>query len=128
NLAVFSNRSTLAEAINNVFGSGNTALMAGLADSMRLHQKSLLEQRVPPAAASLHKLLLGYTELVAATYEQMTRYNEDPVKATTALYQLEQIDRKYYPLIEQEVDRLQLLSAQLKGAVSDETEIVHTHN
>lgn len=106
-LSVFSNRTLLAEAIDGVFGSGETALMAGLAQSVRLHQQKLIEQPVPPAAENVHKLLLGYTQLVAATYQQMTVYNDDPVKAMVGVEQLKAIDARYFPLIKSELSRLQ---------------------
>lgn len=107
NLAVFSNRTLLAEAINDLFQNNDPSGIRGLALTIRLHQENLITLRVPPSAEPLHKLLLGYTELLAATYEQMAKYPEDPVKGVIGMRQLEEIDRTYYPLIEQEVDRLQ---------------------
>lgn len=114
NLAVFSNRSVLAEGLDDVFSGGNPGIIYGQAASMRLHQKGLIARSVPPAAVELHKLLLGYTELLAATYEQIAQYNDDPVKALNGVYQLETIDQQYYPLIEQEVGRLKQLADQLQ--------------
>ncbi|MEX1112316.1 MAG: thrombospondin type 3 repeat-containing protein [Candidatus Andersenbacteria bacterium] len=113
NLAVFSNRTLIVEAINNLLGKNDASLMRSLAEITRLHQASLIQQRVPPAAVSLHRLLLGYTELLAVTYEQAAEYPTDPVKGTVALHQLSQIDQRYYPLIEQEVDRLTSLQKNL---------------
>ncbi len=118
NLGVFSNRTILATAINDVYGQGNTDIMAGIADSVRAHQQRVATLQVPPTAVSLQRLLLGYTELLAATYDEITSYNDDPVKAVVALYRLELIDKQYYPLIESEVDRLHQYEQTLGGQVS----------
>jgi len=49
-----------------------------------------------------HQLLLGYCELLGATFEQVADLSKDPVKALVALRQLDAIDRKYYPMIVKE--------------------------
>jgi hypothetical protein len=111
NLNVFSNHTLISEAINNLFERGDTSGIQSLAVMTRLHQESLINAKVPPAAAPLQKLLLGYTQLLAATYDQMAIYNQDPAKAVVGMRQLEEIDQKYYPLIQQEVDRLKTLQS-----------------
>jgi len=115
NLAVFSNQTILIESINRLYGDGDPSGMYGMASLIRSHQGNLIDIRVPPSAANLHKLLLGYTELLAATYDLMGEYVDDPAKGVLAMRQLDEIDRKYYPLIEQEVARLTLLQYQLNS-------------
>lgn len=110
-LAVFSNRTLIAEAINDLFQNGDPSGIRGLALKVRLQQQQLITLRVPPTAEPLQKLLLGYTELLAASYEQMAMYNDDPVKAVVGMHQLEEIDRTYYPLIEREADRVQNIAS-----------------
>ena len=127
-LSVFSNRTVLATAINDVYGKGNVGIMAGLADSVRGHQQRVAELLVPPTALSLQRLLLGYTELLAVTYEEITTYNEDPVRAVVALYRLEEIDKQYYPLIQSEVDRLRLYQSNLSGGQVSGVETTISHD
>ena len=56
--------------------------------------------------------MVGYTEMLTATLEEMGRYNEDRVRAIVAVRQWEENDKKYVPLIEQESERLSSLAAQ----------------
>lgn len=114
-LSVFSAKAAIGKAIDEVYRNGNPGLVLAQAQIMRLHQQNLLKLAIPPAAANLQQLLLGYTELLAATYELMGRYNEDPVKAVLALRQLETVDRQYIPLINQELTRLEALQKQLRA-------------
>lgn len=106
NLDVFTDRIRITDAISRVFEKNDPSYVISLAHTVRLQQQVLLETRVPPSGESLHKLLIGYMELYAATFEQIGQYPTDPVKATVALYQLEAIDQKFYPLITQEIQRL----------------------
>ena len=115
-LSVFSAKLAIGKAIDELYRNGNPGLIRAQAEVVRLHQENLLRIAVPPAAANLQKLLLGYTELVAATYELMGKYNDDPVKAVLALRQLETIDQQYIPLINQELIRLEALEQQLRTA------------
>ncbi|MDP3997320.1 MAG: hypothetical protein Q8P73_02365 [bacterium] len=93
-------------AISNLM-KGDVSSVRGLAMSVRLYQDSLTKTTVPPVALPVHKLLLGYTELLAATYDQMALFNEDPMKAILAIRQLGEVNDQYYPLIRQELERLQ---------------------
>lgn len=108
---IFSNRNLFSIAINDLFGRHDTSTIAGVAIMMRLYQEELIETSVPPAAVNLHKLLLGYSQMLSATMDQMARYNEDSVRAIVAMRQWEENDRKYIPLIEQEFDRLRAVAA-----------------
>lgn len=98
-----------AEALFNLYNNSDPVAVRSLALMTRLRRERLLQAEVPPSAEPLHKVLLGYTELLAATYEQMGNYLDDPVRSVVAMRQLEEIDRAYFPLIEQEVARLQAL-------------------
>ena len=113
NTGIFSNKPLFSKAINDLFANGNTATIQGVALSVRIFQEDILNQPVPPSAENLQLLLLGYTELLAATFDQMAQYNEDPVKAVVGMRQWEEIDRRYIPLIEQELRRLKAVESQL---------------
>lgn len=115
NLSVFSAKGAIGKAIDALYRTGDPGLILGQAKSVRRYQQNLIELAVPPAAANLQQLLVGYAELVAATYELMGRYNEDPVKSVLALRQLETIDERYIPLINQELTRLEALEEQLRA-------------
>lgn len=113
NLSVFSNRAIITEAVGDMLEQGDTGLVKGLAHRVRLHQEALTAERVPPSAATLHRLLMGYTEVLAKTYEQMGEYDQDPAKGVVAMYQLTQIDTQFFPIIKQEVERLSTLQSTL---------------
>ncbi len=115
-LSVFSAKLAIGKAIDELYRNGDPGLIRAQAQIVRLHQENLLQISVPPAATTLQRLLLGYTELVAATYELMGKYDQDPVKAVLALRQLETIDGQYIPLINQEILRLEALQQQLNAA------------
>lgn len=106
-LEILSDPAALSSALQELVERNNPGQIQGLASQMRLYQEDLLELSVPSEAISLHKLLLGYTELLAATFDQIAQWREDPIKAVTALHQLDQIDRQYFPLIHRELIRLQ---------------------
>lgn len=109
NLTSFYPAKAFSEALVDLYQNRNPLKITSIAFIVRLHRKDLLTREVPPSAEPLHKLLLGYTELLAATYDQMARYPEDPVRSVVAMRQLEEIDRKYFPLLSDEVARLQAL-------------------
>lgn len=111
NLTPFSNSDVVASALSDLTTRNDPASVRGLALQVRLHQEQLLGARVPPSAANLQRLLLGYSELMAATYDIIAGYPDDPVKAAVALRQLETNDRTYIPLIVQELERLQAIAA-----------------
>lgn len=106
-LDALANPAALNSAVQELVQNRNPSQIRGLAASVRLYQESLLQLPVPPEAIALHKLLLGYTELLASTFDQIGLWEEDAVKALTALNQLDQIDRQYFPLIRAELARLQ---------------------
>ncbi|MEX0649550.1 MAG: hypothetical protein WD200_00950 [Candidatus Andersenbacteria bacterium] len=105
-VSFFSNQPLFQSVINDLFGKNNTSSVEGLALMARIQQEALITTAVPPEAENLHRLLLGYTELLAATFDQMAQYNTDRVRAVLAIRQWEQADARYIPLINQEFDRL----------------------
>lgn len=107
NLTVFSNGDVVEAALSDLIASNDPAAVRGLALQVRLHQEALLELRVPPAAATLQRLLLGYSELLAATYDVIATYSDDPVKSAVGLRQLEANDRTFIPVIVSELTRVQ---------------------
>jgi hypothetical protein len=115
-MSVFSAKTTIGQAIDDLYRNGDPGLIWGQAEAVRSHQQNLLAIAVPPSAANLQRLLLGYTELVAATYELMGKYNDDPVKGVLGLRQLEAIDQQYIPIINQEITRLEARQQQLSSA------------
>jgi hypothetical protein len=108
-LTAFYPRQLLTEALANLYQNSDPSGIQSLIVIVRLYQQNLLATPVPPAAESLHKILLGYTELLLATYGQMARYGEDPVRSVVAMRQLEEIDRRYFSLIATEAERLSAL-------------------
>jgi len=110
NTAALSNRTLLLQGLSDLYELDDPTAMQALSLEVKLYQNTLSELAVPPEAVELHKLLLGYTELVVATLDQIAGWNEDEVRATVAIRQLEANDRKYFPLIRQEVERLEGLS------------------
>ena len=98
---------TVGEIFSDLFDNNNVSSAAGMAVYVTDYQAELRITPVPPSAANLHKLLLGFTEVLRATYTQMTAYNDDPIKAMNAIYQLEILDQQYVPLIRNEIRRLE---------------------
>lgn len=121
-LAVADNANALANkelyllAQFNLQQKNDPSTMQSLVFMVRLYRDELLKVPVPTAALSVHKLLLGHTEALAATFNEIAQWHEDPVKAMAATRQLETIDQKYYPLIRAEFDRLRALNDGLTNA------------
>lgn len=109
-IGIFSNRPLFSTAINDLFGRRDPSTIQGVAIMMKIYQEDLVQTPVPPSAVAFHQLLLGYTQTLQVTMEQMGRYNEDRVRAIVAMRQWEENDKKYVPLIEQEARRLEALS------------------
>lgn len=105
-LSAFSNKYLLGDAIADLQSGGDPSAALSLALAVEIQQEKLTELTVPPAAENLHRLLLGYSELLKVTFTQMARWDEDELRGLLALRQLEAIDAQYYPLIRQEVVRL----------------------
>lgn len=110
NLSAFSNPDVVDAALSSLVSSDDPSSVRGLALQVRLHQESLLALRVPPAAANVQKLLLGYAELLAATYDVIAVYPDDPVKSAVGLRQLEENDRTYIPIISSELERVRQIA------------------
>ncbi|MBI3256058.1 MAG: hypothetical protein HYZ63_03750 [Candidatus Andersenbacteria bacterium] len=112
NIGIFSNRPLFTTAINDLFGRRDPSTIQGVAFMVKIYQEDLVQTPVPPSAVPLHQLLLGYTQTMQISLEQMGRYNEDRVRAIVAMKQWEENDKKYVPLIEQEQERLLTVAAQ----------------
>lgn len=114
-LSVFSNPSILSDGISSLFGKNDPRIIQGLAETTRTYQQNLIQLKVPPSGVALQKLLLGYSQLVAATYDQIAAYPTDQARSIVAMRQLAENDKKYMPLISKEVDRLRAVSKQKLG-------------
>ena len=86
--------------------NNNPSAMLSLANQVRLYRQDLTGRQVPKSATEVHRLLLGHTEALAITFEQIARWGSDPARSLVATRQLEVIDRTYYPLIQAEFQRL----------------------
>lgn len=109
NRNILANSSGYSQAQFSLYSQKNPAQMLGLANTVRTYRDRLQEVPVPEITLPVHIMLLGYTELLVATFEQIALWNEDPVKSMVATRQLETIDRKYYPIIQNELQRLEAL-------------------
>ncbi len=110
NLEPISDRARLTIALNDFFESHDTYGFVTMTDSVASFQAVVKSIAVPTEAIQYHKILVGYTELLAGTLSQIARYDDDQVKAMVALRQLDAIDRQYYPILLQEQERLLSLS------------------
>lgn len=105
-LDIYNDKEALTIALNDLLDVRNAYGFTTLAETVETRSQLLRLLQVPKEAASYHKLLLGYSELLAATLRQIANYNTDQVKALVALRQLDIIDQQYYPLIINERSRL----------------------
>jgi len=111
-LPPFDHSYVINESMNRLYNKNDPGGIYGLASMIRARQSVLIETHVPHSAANLHKLLLSYTRLLNATYMLMGEYTDDPVKGRVGARQLDEIHRKYYPVIEREILRLQSLQRE----------------
>lgn len=105
-LSVLSDRQGLDKALFDLAKNQDPSGAQSMAFAVRRYQETLFETRVPTEAMSVHRLLLGYTELVAASFDQMAVWNEDPLKSMLAMRQLQEANDKFFPIISAEMDRL----------------------
>ncbi len=101
-----SDKTRLSLALTDLLNDHNASGFHTLAARVSTYQETIKRLRVPPQALQYQKLLLGYSELLRASFQQVANYDQDQVKALVALRQIEAIDRRYYPLIIQERSRL----------------------
>ncbi len=111
-LEIYTNTQYIADVVNGLLKENDPSYARGLALKVQLHQEKLIRTPVPPAAQNYHKLLLGYSELYIATLNQMAIWNDDQMKALLAIRQLEEINRRYVPVMQQELNRLRQLNLQ----------------
>lgn len=105
NAHTFPSQSLLATCIENL-QRGNSSSVGGMVIVARINQETLMKGRVPPSAATLHRLLLGRTELLAATLGLMAAHPSDRVKGEVGFHQFALIEKKYCPIIQQELTRV----------------------
>lgn len=86
--------------------NNNPAPMLSLAYKVRLYRDDLTKLQVPESAMEVHRLLLGHTEALATTFEQIAKFPDDPARSLVATRQLEVVDRTYYPMVKIEFERL----------------------
>lgn len=106
NIEPLGNKAGLDSALQKLIQNQDVSGFQSLALAVRAYQETIVTARVPAPAVNLHRLLLGYTELLAATFDQITVWPEDQLKSMLGMRQLESIDAQYYPLIVTEMDRL----------------------
>lgn len=106
NYESLSNKEGLSYGLEQLVQGNDPSIILGLAADIRRYQDKLRAQRVPTNSLALHKLLLSYTELLAATFDQIALWPQDPVKSMVAIRQLEAIDNQYFPLLLNEFSRL----------------------
>lgn len=102
------------EAIfNHLITRGDPSYVYGLINQVQGYQEQLAAAQVPPSAAQTHQVLLGLSELMLASLNQIARYDEDQAKALVAMNQLDAAYNQYIPLVRQEFTRLAQLNTQL---------------
>lgn len=103
------NNTSFDYIIDKLLVDGDNSFVLGQAKMVLDFQEGLQEVAVPPTALEYHKSLLGYTQLLLATYVQMANYPGDPAKGMVSVHQLDQIDQLYSPILLSEIDRLEAL-------------------
>ncbi|MFH1353852.1 MAG: hypothetical protein ABIH36_01065 [bacterium] len=93
--------------------NNNPSAMLSLVSLVTAYREELAEAQVPESAMEVHRLLLGHTEALAITFEQIAQRGDDPAGSLVAARQLEVIDRTYYPIIKTEFGRLEAIQQKL---------------
>lgn len=106
NIDAITDITRLRIATKDFYDNRNVYGFTTLAEAVAVFESQLVLQQPPQEALQYHKLLIGYCELLAATFRQVTVYPQDQVKAMVGLRQLDTIDKQYYPLIIKERSRL----------------------
>lgn len=106
NIESLADKARMTIALNDFFKSKNAYGFTTLAEAIKASQSRIIGLTVPQEAVQYQKLLIGYTELLSGTLNQIGKYQDDEIKALVALRQLDAIDRIYFPVIMQERERL----------------------
>ncbi|MEK7500485.1 MAG: hypothetical protein AAB649_07870 [Patescibacteria group bacterium] len=106
NVDSITDKARMTIALNDFFTDKNAYGFTTLAEAIKASQSKIKNLSVPKEALEYQKLILGYTELLAGTLDQIGSYQKDEVKALVALRQLDAIDRLYFPVILDERERL----------------------
>lgn len=107
--SALSDRNTIKLGLNILFSKNDPQLIESLIFSVEEYQKELIALTPPVSAVSTHRFLVGYSELLRKTLQGIMTWDTDRVNALLYIKQLDTIDRLYYPLIEQEQNRLDKL-------------------
>ncbi|MDA1168763.1 MAG: hypothetical protein O3A36_00300 [bacterium] len=106
NIESIADKARMTIALNDFFKSKNAYGFTTLAEAIKASQSRIIGLSVPQEALEYQKLLIGYTELLSGTLNQIGAYKDDQLKALVALRQLDAIDRLYFPIISRERERL----------------------
>lgn len=98
-LDLLADKKGVATALQQILATGDVTLLRTIRELWVSYQQSLAALPVPPSAVTLQRMLLGYTEAMIVTFDQIMAVDTDTVKSLTAMYQLEVLDRLYYPQI-----------------------------
>lgn len=106
NLDQISDKTDFSLALTDVFESKNASGFQVLSDRAKAFEESIKALPTPPQALEYHKLIIGYSSLLTATFQQISNYPNDQVRALVAIRQVDAIDRQYYHIILNERARL----------------------
>lgn len=106
NIESIADKARMTIALNDFFENKNAYGFTTLAEAIKASQSRIIGLSVPEEALEYQKLLIGYTELLSGTLNQIGAYKNDQLKALVALRQLDAIDRLYFPIISRERERL----------------------
>jgi hypothetical protein len=98
-----------SQARHSLLSGSDPTQMLGIATTIKTYRNQLQSVPVPEVALPTHIMLLGYTELLIATFEQIALWNDEPAKSMIGTRQLKVIDKRYYPIIRNELQRLEAL-------------------
>ena len=112
-LPLFSNQSLFSEALSELITNNDASYIRGVSLQFQIYQEKLLKTPVPPSAVTLQKVLVGYTQLLIATFDQIAVYPTDNVRAIVAIKQWQEADAIYIPIIQAEIARLLVLQSSL---------------
>lgn len=92
-------------SLKELFDLNDPSAIRGMAFAVRLYQERLIDQRIPPKKENFHKLLLGYTQLLALTLDQIAVYNDDKVRSLVGIRQFRETQDEYLPLFREDLKR-----------------------
>lgn len=97
--------------LEHLVADNNPSRMVDYVDRLQKEEMTLRSALVPAQAVQLQRVLISYTQSMVASLRVIARWQEDRVAALTAIRQLDVLDRRYSPIIQQEMQRLKVLPA-----------------